>query len=152
MCFADSRKHTVSAASAESAASKWKDAFITINLSFSSLYVVRARWMFLLWFVFFLSRDTLQLPWEVCRWRDTLIFTVNALFVGPLMTNFKMLNCCHSSWVLLIAKVVYFFLPSLPNVEWPILGPLPFFFHQKLFIFRFLENCFWGPNLHNAVG
>ena len=55
-------------------------------------------------------------------------------------------------WVLRIAKVGYFFLPSLPNVEWPILGPLPFLFYQKLFIFRFLENCFWGPNLHNAVG
>ena len=46
------------------------------------------------------------------------------------------------AWVLHIAKVVYFFSPSLPNVEWPILGPLPFFFYQKSFIFRFLENCF----------
>ena len=45
-------------------------------------------------------------------------------------------------WVLHIAKVAYFFLFSLPNVEWPILGPLPFFFYQKSFIFRFLENCF----------
>ena len=56
------------------------------------------------------------------------------------------------SWVLHIAKVAYFFSSSLPNVEWLILRPLPFFFYQKLFIFRFLENCFWGPNLHNAVG
>ena len=46
-------------------------------------------------------------------------------------------------WVLHLAKVVYLFSPSLPNMEWPILGPLPFFFfYQKLFIFRFLENCF----------
>ena len=55
-------------------------------------------------------------------------------------------------WVLRIAKVGYFFSPSLPNVEWPILGPLPFLFYQKSFIFHFLENCFWGPKLHNAVG
>ena len=55
-------------------------------------------------------------------------------------------------WVLHIAKVAYFFLFSLPNVEWPILGPLPFFFYQKSFIFRFLENCFWEPNLYIAVG
>ena len=55
-------------------------------------------------------------------------------------------------WVLRIAKVGYFFSPSLPNVEWSILGPLPFLFYQKSFIFRCLENCFWGPNLHNAVG
>ena len=60
-----------------------------------------------------------------------------------------------SNWhgrVLHIAKVGYFFSPSLPDVEWPILRPLPFLFYQKLFIFRFLENCFWGLNLHNAVG
>ena len=37
-------------------------------------------------------------------------------------------------WVLHIAKVGYFFLPSLPNVEWL------FFFYQKSFIFYFLEN------------
>ena len=42
--------------------------------------------------------------------------------------------------------------PSLANVEWPILGPLPFFFYQKSFIFHFLENCFWEPNLYIAVG
>ena len=54
-------------------------------------------------------------------------------------------------WVLHIAKVGYFFSPCLPNVEWPILGPLPFCFYQKLFIFCFLANCFGGPNLHNAV-
>ena len=47
-----------------------------------------------------------------------------------------------NNWVLHIAKVAYFFSSSLPNVEWAILGPLPFFFYQKLFIFRFLENCF----------
>ena len=46
------------------------------------------------------------------------------------------------NWVLHIAKVAYFFSSSLPNVEWAILEPLPFFFYQKLFIFRFLENCF----------
>ena len=45
-------------------------------------------------------------------------------------------------WVLHIAKVAYFFSSSLLNVEWAILEPLPFFFYQKLFIFRFLENCF----------
>ena len=56
-----------------------------------------------------------------------------------------------SVWVLHIAKVGYFFLPSLLNVEWPNLGLLPFPFYQKSVIFRFLENCFWGPNLHNAV-
>ena len=32
-------------------------------------------------------------------------------------------------WVLHIAKVAYFFSSSLPNVEWAILGPLPFFFY-----------------------
>ena len=26
------------------------------------------------------------------------------------------------------------------------------FFFWKSFIFRFLENCFWGANLYNAVG
>ena len=50
-----------------------------------------------------------------------------------------------------IAKVGYFFSPSLLNVEWPILEPLPFFFYQKSFIFRFLENGLGGPNLYNAV-
>ena len=54
-------------------------------------------------------------------------------------------------WVLHIAQVGYFFSPSLPNVEWLILGPLLFFFYQKLFIFHFLANCFGGPNLYNAV-
>ena len=57
-----------------------------------------------------------------------------------------------NNWVLHIAKVVYFFSPSLPNVEWPILGPSPFSFYQKFFIFHYLENCFWGPILHNTVG
>ena len=55
-------------------------------------------------------------------------------------------------WVPHIAKVGCFFSPSSLNVEWPILGPLPFSFYQKLFIFRFLENCFWKPNLYIAVG
>ena len=54
-------------------------------------------------------------------------------------------------WVLHIAKVGYFFSPLLPNAEWLILGPLPFFFYQKLFIFRFLVNCFGRLNLHNGV-
>ena len=58
----------------------------------------------------------------------------------------------HTPWVLHIAKFAYFFSSSLPNVEWAILGPLPFFFYQKLFIFGFLENCFWEPNLYIAVG
>ena len=43
----------------------------------------------------------------------------------------------HDTWVLHIAKVGYFF-PH--NMEWLILKPLLFFFHQKLFIFHFLEN------------
>ena len=44
-------------------------------------------------------------------------------------------------WVLHIAKFGYFFSPSLLNMEWLILEPLPFFFYQKFFIFRLLENC-----------
>ena len=55
--------------------------------------------------------------------------------------NGQCISACYD-WVLHIAKVAYFFSSSLPNVEWVILGPLPFFFYQKLFIFRFLENCF----------
>ena len=35
------------------------------------------------------------------------------------------------AWVLHIAKVGYFFSPSLPIVEWVILGLLPIFFYQK---------------------
>ena len=58
----------------------------------------------------------------------------------------RMPNVYHTDnymgWVLHIAKVAYFFSSTLPNVEWPILRPLPFFFYQKSFIFRFLENCF----------
>ena len=57
-----------------------------------------------------------------------------------------------SVWVLHIAKVAYFSSSSWPNVEWLLLWPLPFFFYQKSFIFRFLENCFWEPNLYIAVG
>ena len=45
-------------------------------------------------------------------------------------------------WVLHLAKVVYFFSPSLSNVEWLILRPLTFFFYQKLFIFRFFRKFF----------
>ena len=55
-------------------------------------------------------------------------------------------------WVLHIAKVGSLFTPSLPNVEWLILGSLPFFFYEKSTIFRFLANHFGGAYLHNAVG
>ena len=51
-----------------------------------------------------------------------------------------------------IAKVDYFFTPSLPIMEWLILGLLPSFIYQKSFIFRFVAILFLGPNLHNAVG
>ena len=56
-----------------------------------------------------------------------------------------------SGWVLHIAKVGYFFSPYLLNIEWLILRPLPSFFYQKSFIFRFLANRFGGANLHDAV-
>ena len=54
-------------------------------------------------------------------------------------------------WLLHIAKVGYFFSHCLPNMEWLILGLLPYFFYQKSFFFHFLANCFGGPNLYNAV-
>ena len=46
--------------------------------------------------------------------------------------------------------VGYFFLPTLPTMEYPILGP--FFFDQKSLIFNFLAISFFGSNIHNAVG
>ena len=129
------------------------------NANFAVIYLI---WFtsvicFMLFFIFTLIRfsilapvDTLNLAFGCSLSKPTLSA---GWFVGR-----SVLICWFSvfsflpSWVLHIAKVVYFFSPSLPNVEWPILGPLPFFFYQKSFIFRFLENCFWGPNLHNAVG
>ena len=57
--------------------------------------------------------------------------TVKVLFhntVPPVLSC----SVAHSPpWVLHIAKVGYFFPPSLPNIEWLILG-LIFFFYQKL--------------------
>ena len=55
-------------------------------------------------------------------------------------------------WPLHVAKVGYFFSPSLLIVKGLILRPLPFFFYQKSFIFRFLANCFGEANLYNTVG
>ena len=86
------------------------------------------------------------------RHRDPAVLVKNLLCSIPWNIRLHLTLFARYIWVLHIAKVVYFFLPSLPNVEWLILGPLLFFFDQKLFIFRFLENCFWGPDLHDAVG
>ena len=95
----------------------------------------------------FLTHQTWLWLFEVlwlCSWKARFIFSSE---------KSKWANALAARvWVLHIAKVAYFFSFFLPTVEWPILGPLPFFFYQKSFIFRFLENCFWEPNLYIAVG
>ena len=86
-----------------------------------------------------------------CTNRRLVITTVIISHSFTIDWSMRTIESSHS-WVLRIAKVGYFFSPSLLNVERSILGPLLFLFYQKSFIFRFLENCFWGLNLHNALG
>ena len=47
----------------------------------------------------------------------------------------------QQAWVLHIAKVGYFFSPSLPYMEWLTLGPQLFFFYSKMFS-DFFKNSF----------
>ena len=106
----------------------------------------------------FVQTNDIRYKWIHIMYWDTLFFVKNYKLITRI-TFFSMIwlwklpLCVHRDiWLLHIAKVGYFFLPSLPNMEWSIFGCLPFFFYQKSFIFRFLGNCFWGPNLYNPVG
>ena len=87
------------------------------------MVVIEARWEVVFVIIFMQkyhhSKTKMLFGQKVCLRKEIQWSTARA--------NSLLRHACLD-WVLHIAKVGYFFSPSLPNMEWLILGPFLFFF------------------------